>query len=132
MEMTVTFPANKRVHAEFDDFTVETDQSVPRGGEGSAPSPFNLFLASIGTCAGFYALRFMQERNIDTQGALVRMTAGRDPETQMVTKISVEIQLPPGFPEKYRAAIVRAVDQCTVKRHLLQPPAFEVMTRPAE
>ena len=129
MEINVRFAGNKRVSAEFDGFTVMTDQPASHGGDGSAPGPFDLFLASLATCAGYYMLAFMQKRDIATEGAGVRLRTERDSQTHMVTKIVSELQLPPGFPEKYRDVVVRAVDQCTVKRHIIDPPVFAVTTQ---
>ena len=106
-------------------FRIRTDQPESCGG-GSAPSPFDLFIASIGACAGFYVLRFCQERKIDTEGLSLTLNSDWDGARKLVTRIGIEIALPPSFPEKYAGAVVRAVDQCSVKRHLAQPPAFEV------
>jgi putative redox protein len=128
MEMAITFPGNKRVNADFGGFTVETDQSLGGGGDGSAPAPFDLFLASIGTCAGVYALGFMQKREIPTEGMRLSLIAERDPQTHMVRKITLDLQLPPEFPEKYREAVVKAMDLCAVKRHIAQPPEFVITT----
>ena len=107
-------------------FRIRTDQPDAHG-VASAPSPFDLFLASIGTCAGFYVLRFFQQRQLDTAGLALSVTPRRDPARKLVTDIRIEITLPPAFPEKYREAVLRAVDQCTVKRHLAEPPGFEVV-----
>ena len=131
MNVTMTFPGGAAVDAHFKEFTVHTDQSVQHGGRGAAPEPFDLFLASLGTCAGLFALRFCQQRTIDVTGLGVTLTAEKDPEANRVAVVRIEIQLPPGFPEKYRDAVVRAVDQCTVKRHILAPPAFQVAAVPA-
>ncbi|HQN10418.1 MAG TPA: OsmC family protein, partial [Thermoanaerobaculia bacterium] len=103
-----------------------TDQPEKAGGGGSAPSPFDLFLASIGTCAGFYALRFCQERQLPTEGFALTMDWERSPETKLITTIRIEMKLPEGFPEKYRGAILRAADQCAVKKHLVEPPKIEL------
>ena len=126
--MEITFPGGVAVEAHVDGTTIRTDQPVRHGGGGTAPAPFELFLASIGTCAGYYALRFCQERQIPTEGMAVSMAWERNPETKLIATIRIEIALPPAFPEKYRAAIVRAADQCAVKRHLLEAPAIEVVT----
>jgi putative redox protein len=126
MDMKIGFPGGLGVTARFNGFTVETDQGRESGGAGAAPEPFDLFLASIGTCAGFYALRFCQERGIDPDGLDLALTTERDPERKRLRAIRLELHLPAAFPEKYRAAIVRAVDQCTVKRQVLEPPRFEV------
>lgn len=122
----VTFPGGKRVDAEYKGFTIETDQPVYAGGEGSAPAPFDLFLASIATCCGIYVLSFCQERGIPTEDASLVMKTEKNPETKMIGKISIEIKLPPEFQEKYRKAIIRAVDTCSVKAHMFEPPAFEI------
>jgi len=126
--MEISFPGGVAVEASFDDTTIRTDQPVKYGGGGTAPAPFDLFLASIGTCAGYYALRFCQERQIPTEGLGLSMTWERSPETKLIVLIRIEMRLPPGFPEKYRAAIVRAADQCAVKKHLVNAPAIELVT----
>lgn len=131
MELSIRFPGALAVDAVFDGHTVHTDQPEQVGGGGSAPSPFDLFLASIGTCAGFYALRFCQARGLPTDGMALKLTAERDPAVKRVTHIEIEIDLPPDFPPHYREAIVRATDQCSVKKHLLDPPKIEVITRPS-
>jgi len=128
MDMNVYFPGGKRVYADYKGFTIETDQPVTGGGDNSAPAPFELFMASIGTCAGIYALGFMQQRGIDTDGAHITMKPHRDRETGMIGKIDIDVHLPAGFPEKYRNAIVNAVNLCAVKKHLHAPPEFEVTT----
>lgn len=126
MNMDIQFPGGLSVTAQFKGFTVATDQSPAHGGGGTAPEPFDLFLASLGTCAGLYALRFCQERGIDTRGLSLGLTTEPDPERKRLGAIRLEVRLPEGFPEKYRAAILRAVDQCAVKRHMVEPPRFEV------
>jgi len=131
-EMKVTFPGGKRVDAEYKGFAIKTDQPVYVGGEGSAPAPFDLFLASIATCCGIYVLSFCQERGIPTENASVVMKTEKNPETKMIGKISIEINLPPEFPEKYSKAVIRAVDSCSVKAHLFNPPAFEIETKIGE
>ena len=126
--MEITFPGGLAVDARFDGFCVRTDQPVDHGGENSAPAPFDLFLVSIGTCAGFFALRFCQERELPTEGLKLTMETERDAERHRMSKIRLTIHLPPGFPEKYRRAIIRATNQCSVKRAILDPPEFDVVT----
>jgi ribosomal protein S12 methylthiotransferase accessory factor len=126
--MEVSFPGGVAVEATFRGHTVRTDQPAP-GGADSAMSPFDLFFASLATCMGFYALRFCQERGIATDGLNVRLNTERDQEKKRVAKVAVELTLPAGFPEKYRDAILRAVDHCAVKRHVLEPPEFEIAIR---
>jgi ribosomal protein S12 methylthiotransferase accessory factor len=129
--MNIQFPGGQQVDAFHDGFWIRTDQPVAQGGSGSAPSPFDLFLASIGTCAGFYALRFCQQRNLETEGLTLSLTLVRDAAGKHVDQILIDVTLPPAFPEKYREALLRAVDQCSVKRHLLQPPRFEIALAPS-
>ena len=125
--MDIEFPGGLAVEARFDSFTVRTDQPLEHGGGGSAPPPFDLFLASLATCAGFYALRFCQERQLPTEGLKLTLETEKDSEKHRLSKIRISIGLPAGFPEKYRAAIIRATDQCAVKRAILSPPDFEVV-----
>ena len=124
----IRFPGGMQVEAVHEGFLIRTDQPVDKGGSGSAPSPFDLFLASIGTCAGFYALRFCQQRNLDAEGLALSVTPERDAGGKHVDRIRIAVELPSLFPEKYREAILRAIDQCTVKRHLVHPPEIDVVT----
>jgi putative redox protein len=127
MEMNIHFPGGLAVEADLDGFTVRTDQPETAGGGGSAPSPFDLFLASIGTCAAYYALRFCQARGLPTADMGLKLTAERDPVTKRVARVSIELHLPPGFPARYREPIVRATEQCSVKRHIVEPPEIEII-----
>jgi ribosomal protein S12 methylthiotransferase accessory factor len=124
MDMEITFPGGLAVAANFKGFTVVTDQPVTVGGADSAPTPFDLFFSAIGTCGGLYALRFCQQRGLDTSGLSVRLRT--EEEEGRVSAVRLEVLLPETFPEKYRDAIVRAVDHCTVKRHILEAPRFEI------
>ena len=127
MEMRISFPGGATaVNAEFGGHLVETNQPRRAGGTGTAPAPFDLFLASIATCAGFYALSFCQKRDIDTGDLGVRLETIRDPNRKRVGHIVITVELPREFPKKYRAAIIRAIDQCAGKRHILEPPDFTV------
>ena len=129
--LEVSFPGGKRVDVQMDDVLVRTDQSVKHGGEGSAPDPFTLFLSSIAACAGVYALSFCQARNISTQGLGLSLSSDYDEKTKLCGRMVLTLALPKEFPEKYREAIVRAMDQCTVKRNLLNPPQIEIQVQPA-
>jgi putative redox protein len=129
MELNIRFPGGLEVEANMDGHTVLTDQPEAVGGGGAAPSPFDLFLASIGTCAGYYALRFCQARGLATDDVTLKLKAEKDPSIKRVTHVSIELELPPDFPPRYREAIVRATDQCSVKKHLLDPPEIEVTAR---
>lgn len=132
MEMEITFPGGARVDANFSGMTVKTDQPVQGGGQGSAPTPFATFLASIGTCAGIYVLGFCQQRGIPTSGIKIVQRMTSDPATGLVGQIDLDIQLPPDFPEKYKTAVIRAAEQCAVKKHLEHPPTFNVHTTTTE
>lgn len=128
MDMKITFPGGKKVNAEYNGFTHKTDQPQDGGGENSAPQPFDLFLVSLGTCAGIYVLSFCQKRGIDTSAIELRQSMDADPRTHLIGQINIEIVLPAGFPEKYQAAVVQAAQLCTVKKHLENPPKFNLFT----
>lgn len=127
MQMVIDFPGGARVDAHFDGLTVATDQPAPAGANAAA-SPFLTFLASIGTCAGIYVLGFCQSRGLPTAGIRILQDMQVDPATGMVTKVNLDIVVPADFPEKYKPALIKAADQCKVKKHLEHPPAFEVKT----
>lgn len=126
MDMVIDFPGGARVDAHFGKFTVRTDQPAIGGGNESAPTPFDTFLASLGTCAGIYVLGFCRQRNLPTEGIRLVQRAIADPTTGTVTQIEIEIQLPADFPEKYKGAVIRSAEQCKVKKHMEHPPAFQV------
>jgi ribosomal protein S12 methylthiotransferase accessory factor len=131
MDMEITFPGGVRVDATFGPYTVRTDQPVQGGGEGTAPSPFATFLASLGTCAGFYVLEFCRQRGIPTDGIRLIQRTQRNRATGMVETVDLEIQVPEEFPEKYRPALIRAAETCTVKKNMETPPAFNISTQVA-
>ena len=130
MDIEVTFPGGTRVDAKVGEFVVQTDQPVELGGAGSAIAPFELFLASLATCAGIYALGFCQARKLPTEGLKLTQRYALDAETKLPAKVSITLQLPDGFPEMYRGAIVRAVEGCKVKKTVLSQPVFEVSALP--
>jgi putative redox protein len=128
MELLIDFPGGAKVDAHFSGFTVKTDQSPTGGGESSAPTPFGMFLASIGTCAGIYVLGFCRQRGLPVEGIKILEKTETNPVTGMVENISLEIQVPESFPTKYYDALIRSADQCAVKKHLENPPKFNVYT----
>ncbi len=128
MEMTISFPGGARVDARFGSFTVKTDQPPQGGGEGSAPTPFATFLASLGTCAGIYVLGFCRQRDLPTEGIRLTQRLNVDRATGMVDQVELDIHVPPGFPEKYHSALVRSAEQCAVKKLIESPPRFEIRT----
>jgi ribosomal protein S12 methylthiotransferase accessory factor len=130
MDIVVTFPGGKRVDARVGEFVVHTDQPVELGGAGSAIAPFELFLASLASCAGIYALGFCQARKLPTEGLKLTQRYELNADTKLPAKVSITLQLPDGFPEMYRGAIVRAVEGCKVKKTVVSQPVFEVSALP--
>lgn len=128
MSMTISFPGGVAVNASYKGFEIFTDQPEAYGGDNSAPSPFDLFIVSLGTCAGFYALRFCQQRELPTAGMELNLDIERNRESKRLDRVAITLRLPDGFPEKYRAAIMRATDQCAVKQALVDPPEITVTT----
>lgn len=132
MEMIIDFPGGARVDAHFGPYTVMTDQPPMGGGLASAPTPFALFLASLGTCAGIYVLGFCSQRGLPTEGIRIVQRVQTDRATGKIENIELEIQVPPDFPEKYYPALVRSADQCKVKQVIENPPTFNVFTKVVE
>ena len=128
MEIAVDFPGGACVNARFGSFTVETDQPTDNGGNSTAPTPFEMFLASLATCAGYYVLEFCKKRGIPADGLRLIQTMEGNNNSKMLSKIRLEIQLPGGFPKQYAAAVIRAAESCLVKKHIENPPAFEIVT----
>lgn len=125
-DMEIIFPGGQKVDALYKEFRIKTDQSERNGGEASAPAPFDLFLASLGTCAGIYVLDFCQERKISAEKIKLILSTEKNNETRMVRKVRIEIRLPASFPSKYKDAVVRAAELCTVTKHLFDPPEMIV------
>ena len=120
-DMTFTMPGGARVDGHVGRHVIRTDQ-LP---DDSAPSPFTLFLASIGACAGFYVQAFCRKRGIPTDDIRVVQHNHATPDGR-VDRVELSLELPEGFPDKYRAAIIAAAEQCTVKKHLEHPPQIGV------
>jgi ribosomal protein S12 methylthiotransferase accessory factor len=125
MELIIDFPGGSRVDAHFGPFTVATDQPPT----ASAPTPFAVFLSSIGTCAGIYVLGFCRQRGLPTENIKIVQRVHSNPMSGMVEKIDLEIQVPPEFPQKYYDSLIRSAELCAVKKHLENPPVFEVTTK---
>jgi ribosomal protein S12 methylthiotransferase accessory factor len=124
--MEITLEDKKKVIAKFGNYKVITDQPVEAGGEATAPSPFEMFLLSIGTCAGIFVKSFCDQRGIPTKDIKIIQTFDYNPETHLIGKINLNIQLPSDFPEKYKSAVISSANLCTVKKHLATPPEIEV------
>lgn len=134
MDIRITFPGGEKVNAELNGRIIPTDQPAEEGGDGTAPSPYDYFLASLGTCAGYYVLSFCRQRQIAVEGMSlsqrVEFTIGEDGKRRL-SLVSMEIDLPPGFPEKYRNAVVKAAEVCAVKKAVMNPPEFVITARQA-
>lgn len=124
--MEITFDGGKIVTAHFKGHSIKTDQPESSGGKNSAPSPFELYLASIGTCAGIYVKSFCDNRNIPAENIKIIQTMDYNKETGLPVKISLDIKLPPDFPEKYRASVISVAELCKVKKSIKNPPLFEI------
>jgi len=124
MELSVWFPGKKKVDIAVGSFVIHTDQSFAHGGDGTAPEPFDLFLASIGACAGLYVLGFCQSRNISTER--IRIEQKADFAKGTLSKVTLTAHVPPGFPTKYLQALVTAASGCAVKRAMDARPEIAV------
>ncbi|MEN8241579.1 MAG: OsmC family protein [Chloroflexota bacterium] len=133
MELIIDFPGGARVDAHFGEYEVRTDQPPMGGGEGSAPTPFAVFLASIGTCAGIYVLGFCKQRGLPLEGVQIVQRLHASPMSRgMLDKVELEIQVPESFPQKYHEALIRSAGQCLVKKHFERPPQFDIHTAVVE
>lgn len=127
-EILVTLPGGRRVEAQVGGHVVRTDQPIENGGDDTAPSPYELFLAALGTCAGIFVQGFCAKRGLSVAGLTIRQRSFHDPGTGALGRVELDIEVPPDFPEKYREALIRVVDQCSVKRAIQAQPAFETRT----
>lgn len=124
--MEIYFEGRKKVNANYKGIVIKTDQSVEAGGDGSAPAPFDLFLASVGTCAGIYVKSFCDQRGIPTEDIRIYQSLNYNMDKKLIGEINLDIKLPPDFPEKYRDAVINAANLCAVKKHFLDPPQINV------
>lgn len=124
-DMEIYFPGGKKVNARWHGFDIASDQPAGGGGEGSAPTPFDLFLASLGTCAGIFALGFLQSRGLSAEGFKISVSFEVDAATHLLSKAVFRMTLPKDFPEKYKGAVIKAAEQCLVKRTMDNNPVFE-------
>jgi len=128
MKIEISFAGNKKVNANVNGHIVKTDQPLKAGGDGSAPTPFELFFASLGTCAGVFVKTFCDQRKLPTDNIRLVQHIETDPVNHTISKIKIEIILPPDFPEKYKNAVINAADLCAVKKLIQNPPKFEIFT----
>ncbi len=125
--MEITFDGGKVVTAHTKNHSIRTDQPADSGGNDSAPTPFELYMAAIGTCAGIYVKSFCDNRKIATEGIKIIQTSMFSKETGLPTEIKIDIQVPPDFPEKYRTSLINVAELCKVKKSIANPPKFEVI-----
>ena len=123
--IVITLAGGRRVDAQVGQHVVHTDQPKENGGGDAAPSPFDLFLASMGTCAGIYVQGFCAKRGISYRNIRILERMEYDEDGGLVA-VDLDIELPPGFPDKYQGAIVKVVEQCSVKRAIIAQPIFRV------
>ena len=126
--MEITFDGGKIITAHTHGHSIKTDQPVDNGGTNTAPAPFDIFLASIGTCAGIYVKSFCDNRNIPTEGIKIIQTQEWNQETGLPTAVKIDIKVPEGFPEKYKASLIHVAELCKVKKSIANPPVFEIVT----
>ncbi|MDX9940884.1 MAG: OsmC family protein [Bacteroidales bacterium] len=126
--MNIFLGENQRVEAHYKGFVIQTDQPITAGGDNSAPAPFDLFLASIGTCAGYYVKAFCNQRGIPTDGITLVQKTNHNKETRMIASIEINIHLPKDFPDRYRESVIKAANACAVKKHIANAPEFIVNT----
>lgn len=124
-KMEIKFDGNKKVNAIFKGFEIKTDQPKEAGGDNTAPTPYDLFLASLGTCAGIFAISFFQNRNLNTKGFKMEVNFKWNSEKHMLEKVEYNLTLPSDFPEKYIQALKQSIELCSVKRTIENPPIFE-------
>lgn len=123
-EIVMSFPGGRKVLAKVGNHQILTDQPERSGGDDAGPSPYDLFLASIGACAGFYALAFFQKRELATD----RLQVVARPRSEDGTLVDVEVQItvPEDFPEKYRSPLLRSIEACSVKKAIQAQPTIRV------
>ena len=126
MEMKINFPGGKKVDADYKGFTIKTDQPIKEGGDGSAPEPFSLFLASIGTCTGIYVLSFCQNRKIPTENIKLTLNIEKNTGTKLIEHMDIKIIVPDDFPDNYKNALIKTASLCAVKKHLDNPPKIDI------
>jgi ribosomal protein S12 methylthiotransferase accessory factor len=132
VEFEVTLEGGKRVATRIGDHLIMTDQPAKQGGDNSAPAPYDLFIASIGTCAGFYVQAYCESKGIDSSGIRITLSLKRDPKTKQIGGFVTRILVPPGFPEKLHPVLQKVAAQCAVKKTIMNNPEFIVETVAAE
>ncbi|MDX1282684.1 OsmC domain/YcaO domain-containing protein [Shewanella colwelliana] len=128
MEIKVNFLDNLRLEAKFDDFTVTADQPIRYKGDGSAPSPFDYFLASSALCAAYFIKVYCKARDIPTENIRLSQNNIVDPEDRYNQIFQIQVELPEDISAKDREGILRSIDRCTVKKVVQTGPEFKIET----
>ena len=128
MELKVTLEGRKRVATQIGNHLIMTDQPTKQGGDDSAPAPYDLFLASIATCAGFYVQSYCENKGIDSSGISITLDTRRDPASKQITGFVTTIHVPPELPQKLHAVLKKVAAQCAVKKTIMNNPEFVVET----
>ena len=126
MEIKVNFLDKLRLEAKFDDFTVIADQPIRYKGDGSAPGPFDYFLASSAQCAAYFVKLYCQTRNIPTENIRLSQNNIVDPENRYKQTLKIQVELPADISAKDRQGILRSIDRCTVKKVVQAGPEFVI------
>ncbi|MFJ2709656.1 OsmC domain/YcaO domain-containing protein [Pseudomonas sp. NPDC087346] len=126
MEIKVNFLDNLRLEAKFDDFTVIADQPIRYKGDGSAPGPFDYFLASSALCAAYFVKLYCETRNIPTENIRLSQNNIVDPENRYNQIFKIQVELPADISAKDRQGILRSIDRCTVKKVVQTGPEFVI------
>ncbi len=127
MELKVTLEGNKKVSTHIGDHLIMTDQPEKSGGSNTAPAPYDLFLASIATCAGFYVQSYCDNKNIDCSGIEITLKAKRD-DKKVINGFVTTIHVPEEIPEKLHGVLKKVASQCAVKKTIMNNPDFIVET----
>ncbi|MDD4976138.1 MAG: OsmC family protein [Bacteriovorax sp.] len=126
MQISISLLENQKLEAHFDGYSIACDQPVSNKGDGSAPGPFDYFLASTALCAGYYVKAYCSSRNISTDGIKIIQNNTKDPENKYKYTFDIKVEVPVEFSQKDRDGILRSIQGCTVKKAIQQMPDFNV------
>jgi ribosomal protein S12 methylthiotransferase accessory factor len=125
-EIKIEFGEGQKLSAVSNNYCIDVDMPTSEGGQGSAPEPMDLFLASLVTCAAHYARKFCESRSLPMNGLGLKVRYKYNQQGTQIARFTYELTIPEGFPEKYKAALLRALDLCPIKKLLLSPPSFQL------
>ena len=126
MEMDIHFSDGQKVKTRLKGATIAIGSDNGSVSDDPGLEPLDLFFASMGLCAGKYVMGFCRPRDIPYKGTRIFLRTQWDEKKKIHTRVLIQIQLPQEFPIKYKKAVLRAVNLCSVKKHIINPPAFEV------